>query len=102
MLPPPPSSPPFPYTTLFRSCRRYCPSSQPLVQWPIRRATRNDPGPTPTLRLSMPARRGSARWQCSCAASIPSDRGRGTTTPCRSEEHTSELQSQFHLVCRLL
>src|SRR5712692_8745248 len=22
--------------------------------------------------------------------------------PCRSEEHTSELQSQFHLVCRLL
>src|SRR5689334_24379297 len=24
------------------------------------------------------------------------------TTPSRSEEHTSELQSQFHLVCRLL
>src|SRR6267143_6812388 len=23
-------------------------------------------------------------------------------TPSRSEEHTSELQSQFHLVCRLL
>src|SRR6267143_6987268 len=23
-------------------------------------------------------------------------------TACRSEEHTSELQSQFHLVCRLL
>src|SRR5689334_23765504 len=23
-------------------------------------------------------------------------------SPCRSEEHTSELQSQFHLVCRLL
>src|SRR5689334_24109997 len=23
-------------------------------------------------------------------------------TDCRSEEHTSELQSQFHLVCRLL
>src|SRR3989338_5501376 len=23
-------------------------------------------------------------------------------TPLRSEEHTSELQSQFHLVCRLL
>src|SRR5438309_12027080 len=35
--------------------------------------------------------------------------GIGTTTPnyvgqnaTRSEEHTSELQSQFHLVCRLL
>src|SRR5689334_24823354 len=27
--------------------------------------------------------------------------GEGLAT-CRSEEHTSELQSQFHLVCRLL
>src|SRR5688572_32621992 len=25
-----------------------------------------------------------------------------TTAPCRSEEHTSELQSQSNLVCRLL
>src|SRR5687768_17902550 len=24
------------------------------------------------------------------------------TAPCRSEEHTSELQSRLHLVCRLL
>src|SRR5689334_24684572 len=29
----------------------------------------------------------------------PADRHRGGA---RSEEHTSELQSQFHLVCRLL
>src|SRR2546430_8924872 len=27
---------------------------------------------------------------------------RGTSTPMRSEEHTSELQSQSNLVCRLL
>src|SRR6266568_6535526 len=27
---------------------------------------------------------------------------RGADVPARSEEHTSELQSQFHLVCRLL
>src|SRR5689334_24152289 len=26
----------------------------------------------------------------------------GSLSDCRSEEHTSELQSQFHLVCRLL
>src|SRR5689334_24854024 len=26
----------------------------------------------------------------------------GASLPLRSEEHTSELQSQFHLVCRLL
>src|SRR5690625_5822844 len=36
-----------------------------------------------------------------------SRRGRSPTTPCcwtvdRSEEHTSELQSRGHLVCRLL
>src|SRR5689334_24129740 len=28
--------------------------------------------------------------------------GRGQVEDLRSEEHTSELQSQFHLVCRLL
>src|SRR5689334_25379892 len=36
-----------------------------------------------------------SRWhRCTCPARWP-----GAT---RSEEHTSELQSQFHLVCRLL
>src|SRR5689334_25378046 len=49
----------------------------------------------------------SRRWSApssSCAKSLTT-----TTTPSprcwnatRSEEHTSELQSQFHLVCRLL
>src|SRR5205809_2540245 len=28
--------------------------------------------------------------------------GAGWARPCRSEEHTSELQSRLHLVCRLL
>src|SRR5438309_9986213 len=35
----------------------------------------------------------------------PARRTRGRSSPtggARSEEHTSELQSQFHLVCRLL
>src|SRR3990170_8267907 len=35
-----------------------------------------------------------SRWRC--PARIP------TATPSRSEEHTSELQSPDHLVCRLL
>src|ERR1041385_8647058 len=30
------------------------------------------------------------------------EEGGGLTTPARSEEHTSELQSRLHLVCRLL
>src|SRR2546430_11571811 len=47
-----------------------------------------------------------------CMAAVPSAApstlrpgGRGSTmmaVPCRSEEHTSELQSQSNLVCRLL
>src|SRR2546427_4977706 len=41
------------------------------------------------------SRRSSAR-RCS------SSRGRRCRTPWRSEEHTSELQSQSNLVCRLL
>src|SRR5689334_12662145 len=32
----------------------------------------------------------------------PTDSFTRTATEARSEEHTSELQSQFHLVCRLL
>src|SRR5690349_23996240 len=66
-----------------------------------------------SVRRSRPAAAGSsARW------SMPSSRPAGSTTrraahvklprrarrrpPCRSEEHTSELQSRRDLVCRLL
>src|SRR5947208_11417130 len=35
------------------------------------------------------------RWRDNCST-------RGTFIPVRSEEHTSELQSPDHLVCRLL
>src|SRR5438309_10770393 len=72
----PPRSTLFPYTTLFRSIFR-CDS---------------DLKPSTTTR--------------STGDSLPSKSGsRGSAAPrssCRSEEHTSELQSQFHLVCRLL
>src|SRR2546430_620640 len=36
------------------------------------------------------------------SASSPFPRSRGSTRTVRSEEHTSELQSQSNLVCRLL
>src|SRR5690348_17884203 len=42
---------------------------------------------------------------CTSPRERPSARataGSGPTTSCRSEEHTSELQSPVHLVCRLL
>src|SRR5689334_976009 len=38
----------------------------------------------------------------SCAATANRSTGPTCTSNVRSEEHTSELQSQFHLVCRLL
>src|SRR2546427_4208695 len=70
----PPRSTLFPYTTLFRSHAR-------------------------ARRPSLPSARDRARD----GPRELSDRPRGPS-PCerRSEEHTSELQSQSNLVCRLL
>src|SRR3989442_6511990 len=87
----PPRSTLFPYTTLFRSHAGH--GARPLAQRPPRR--RRNHGPRehlPPARASGGARRGAAR----AAAPL---HGLG---PSRSEEHTSELQSRPHLVCRLL
>src|SRR3989442_1997890 len=97
MIRPPPNSPPFPHTPLFRSPRLSRPTSVKLCE----------------------------RLPCPCASEMAS-RGRccrrqvqgllfADASPdlffalsdCRrvsrrSEEHTSELQSRPHLVCRLL
>src|SRR5438552_8998057 len=77
MIPPPPRSTLFPYTTLFRSP----PEASALPSAPV--AAGRGPG---------------RRWP---GAASP----RSHSTACerlRSEEHTSELQSPDHLVCRLL
>src|SRR5699024_11315777 len=58
--------------------------------------------------LFRPTRRSSDLISSRCSAPTapaptPSLRdGRSMTSPSRSEEHTSELQSRFDLVCRLL
>src|SRR5688572_31788130 len=85
MLRRPPRSTLFPYTTLFRS----------------RRDGRTR-GPRPGRRGRWPHWLGS--YDSAAAASCrrrgrPGHRGRWVL---RSEEHTSELQSQSNLVCRLL
>src|SRR2546422_6343208 len=72
----PPRSTLFPYTTLFRSFHR--PPRQ-------RRADREEVAPR--------------RRSSSSALPVFS---RSVESPPRSEEHTSELQSRLHLVCRLL
>src|SRR5689334_24363393 len=83
----PPRSTLFPYTTLFRSRSGYCPARSP------------GPGRSPSswtcclTATGQPPERSSAL--CSFSTRNLSERD-------RSEEHTSELQSQFHLVCRLL
>src|SRR5439155_25676645 len=49
------------------------------------------------IRRSRPARRARARWAAGRYGAAPP-----SPEPDRSEEHTSELQSRGHLVCRLL
>src|SRR5205807_10293722 len=92
LLPRPPSSTLFPYTTLFRS-----PSVRGTAfRCPRTRASRSS---------TAPATRGSHRTRSRlrrrpCQGRSISDRsGSGSA---RSEEHTSELQSPCNLVCRLL
>src|SRR5437667_3730457 len=83
MLPRPPRSTLFPYTTLFRSSGTSCGSSAPG---------------------------GTCRWTRAWATRSMPFRTRGTERVAhalvhrhvRSEEHTSELQSHHDLVCRLL
>src|SRR5689334_23543211 len=74
MLRRPPRSTLFPYTTLFRSPRDAFDGASARVA-----AAASTAQPTARRR-----------------------RRRSTVVVARSEEHTSELQSQFHLVCRLL
>src|SRR2546430_10104796 len=80
----PPRSTLFPYTTLFRSSL-----------WTLR--------PLPGCGTSGRDRRASHQ-ACTCGiAREPAGPARGRAIPhVRSEEHTSELQSQSNLVCRLL
>src|SRR5256886_12332206 len=82
----PPRSTLFPYTTLFRSCaqineafNKWIVTGHPFV---IAKCGMSLDG-----RLTRPA--GESRWITGRSAR-------------RSEEHTSELQSQSNLVCRLL
>src|SRR2546427_4491522 len=79
----PPRSTLFPYTTLFRSC----------VPRPA------GPGRGPWFRSPRSSRHRSSESSCQpCACSFRKSQRKRT----RSEEHTSELQSQSNLVCRLL
>src|SRR2546429_7350546 len=88
----PPRSTLFPYTTLFRSSswkcstvssRSFCVILWPATVWTVL-------SPPPVLRTA-------ATIAPAATATTSTD-----ATTIRSEEHTSELQSRLHLVCRLL
>src|SRR5207249_10465753 len=87
LLPPPPRSLLFPYTTLFRSPVRRVLLSPSWWKASKIDARSSEAMPVPVSVTSIVTRPGSAP-------------GRADTE--RSEEHTSELQSRFDLVCRLL
>src|SRR2546427_6987038 len=84
----PPRSTLFPYTTLFRS----------ELQPPWRRAAERGRGHRRVGRFRNCLRH--ARHVAQSGESAPAGRDRFCHR--RSEEHTSELQSQSNLVCRLL
>src|SRR2546427_6999828 len=90
----PPRSTLFPYTTLFRSGP---PSDRGghLRADDDLEARARDPRQA-HARENRRAQDAARRSRCRAAAPRPGDRG------VRSEEHTSELQSQSNLVCRLL
>src|SRR2546422_5282665 len=73
----PPRSTLFPYTTLFRS-----------------------DGLDPPAQFAGLRHQRAIFWYSSMAARSRAARSSGSSL--RSEEHTSELQSRLHLVCRLL
>src|SRR5437762_9636472 len=93
-----PRSPPFPYTTLFRSAMR----RQGLV--PLRAALLLHQGGASTARL-LDLGCGTGEFLREVKRNYPrlSVTGIDLSAPyLRSEEHTSELQSPMYLVCRLL
>src|SRR2546427_4354858 len=82
----PPRSTLFPYTTLFRSLPRHEPA-------------RSNQGDGEALRRQHAEAQIGNAWSGSVGAGT---RLYGDEPELRSEEHTSELQSQSNLVCRLL
>src|SRR5687768_18312875 len=91
----PPRSTLFPYTTLFRS-----------REWPSISDSADYAASVIALATTSPERRWTP-FRCSVLA-YPGEDARSHSSRRslhdvrRSEEHTSELQSRLHLVCRLL
>src|SRR5205814_8768824 len=95
ILPAPLISPLFPYTTLFRSDISAIKGGTPVPRQLVDGGYFDNSGATTLAELVLLAR--DHVPGCSGPSGLGSE-----TCPVRSEEHTSELQSLRHLVCRLL
>src|SRR5688572_31617826 len=89
MIRPPPSTTPFPYTTLFRSQLQATGRCHKRISWLHDRAYVGHHDTARDLGLI-------------AAGALCVLIGKPLARRVRSEEHTSELQSQSNLVCRLL
>src|SRR5207244_12753590 len=90
LSPPPPQPAPSPYTTLFRSRHTRRADGTFSSRWHRSRAV---------LRVARPRSRTSVPGRRITVSQLSAD---DRLAIHRSEEHTSELQSPDHLVCRLL
>src|SRR2546422_4322662 len=83
----PPRSTLFPYTTLFRSSTTPAAATAQAAPRRVHQAARGAASKRPASGITV-------MNQAAMTTSVARQR--------RSEEHTSELQSRLHLVCRLL
>src|SRR5690606_41648058 len=97
-----PSSPPCPYTPLFRSRS----AARPPVGGPPARSTRPVAPAPPDIPRGLGAPRDPLHYLYLAGATVARRLQPPSPTRVaicvRSEEHTSELQSRENLVCRLL
>src|SRR5207249_11063558 len=102
LTPPPPRATPLPYTTLFRSLRKDSTGARNRhASGPSLGDQRRRPVPaclhvTVKEHIACHDRHHASSDRQTDSAGVRRDNG------ARSEEHTSELQSRFDLVCRLL
>src|SRR5437016_7876402 len=101
MIPPPPSSTLFPYTTLFRSQRfgQLAPFDDVLNERFAGDGMQRFAGKT---ARSVAGRDEAENFHKKNLGTNRADRKQHLIAALRSEEHTSELQSLTNLVCRLL
>src|SRR2546429_6462801 len=97
----PPRSTLFPYTTLFRSSGGECTPDLTIAKSHSGNFVRGATG-TYTITASNISLDAASSGLVTVSDTLPAGLTPTAASGTRSEEHTSELQSRLHLVCRLL